>query len=564
MRKVFVFSLIVAGIRAIKSELANMINQNAQFHASIENLKAVANGFVMQLANMVLPAFIAVVNVLAGLLERIAGLIDYIFGTNIVGMIQQARANASSQIQQSNAQQSAEYSSKVAKAQNKQAKSADKLAKAQKKANAQLLAFDELNVMNAEDAEEAADAVDDYADMMEPIEQPELQTDWTQIPLPDMGLLNGFLSWLDELRNRIATDVEGPFARIREGLNLIKQGIAEVIQGVSTGDWALVWQGLGDIVIGTLYVIEGALDAFLDWLDEATGGRFTGIIQGIEQIIHGLVEVIEGLLRGDLPTFVQGLYDIVDGVVNTVNSLVETIINGVLDLISRFFDYSLGLWDELFNKLEERFPGFKDALEGLKLFIMGGLGVIQGAIEGALVFIRDLVTGSMDALGQIVKGAIDFIVGLFTMDGSMIEQGIKGMLNGVISLLETAINSFLDGALWMLNDVISAVNWATGQNYGYASINWITLPRLAQGAVIPPNREFMAVLGDQTSGNNIEAPESLLRQIVSEESGNAQLVTLLTQILQAVQNGHTLQCDGVTLAKVVNDRNAAGYKLYGW
>lgn len=45
------------------------------------------------------------------------------------------------------------------------------------------------------------------------------------------------------------------------------------------------------------------------------------------------------------------------------------------------------------------------------------------------------------------------------------------------------------------------------------------IPMLAQGAVIPPNREFMAVLGDQKYGNNIETPEALLRQIVREESG---------------------------------------------
>lgn len=43
------------------------------------------------------------------------------------------------------------------------------------------------------------------------------------------------------------------------------------------------------------------------------------------------------------------------------------------------------------------------------------------------------------------------------------------------------------------------------------------IPKLAQGAVIPPNREFMAVLGDQKSGTNIEAPADLIRQIVREE-----------------------------------------------
>lgn len=46
------------------------------------------------------------------------------------------------------------------------------------------------------------------------------------------------------------------------------------------------------------------------------------------------------------------------------------------------------------------------------------------------------------------------------------------------------------------------------------------IPYLAEGAVIPPHAPFYAVLGDQQNGMNLEAPESLLRQIVREESGN--------------------------------------------
>lgn len=46
------------------------------------------------------------------------------------------------------------------------------------------------------------------------------------------------------------------------------------------------------------------------------------------------------------------------------------------------------------------------------------------------------------------------------------------------------------------------------------------IPKLATGAVIPPNAEFMAVLGDQKNGKNLEAPEGLIRQIFREESRN--------------------------------------------
>lgn len=75
-------------------------------------------------------------------------------------------------------------------------------------------------------------------------------------------------------------------------------------------------------------------------------------------------------------------------------------------------------------------------------------------------------------------------------------------------------------------------------------------PRLATGAVIPPNREFMAVLGDQRSGNNIEAPEELIRKIVREESGGGN-TQLLQAILEAIRAGHVIMVDRQVLGKTV-------------
>ena len=46
------------------------------------------------------------------------------------------------------------------------------------------------------------------------------------------------------------------------------------------------------------------------------------------------------------------------------------------------------------------------------------------------------------------------------------------------------------------------------------------IPQLAEGAVIPSNAPFMAMLGDQKSGTNIEAPANLIRSILQEEIGN--------------------------------------------
>lgn len=137
------------------------------------------------------------------------------------------------------------------------------------------------------------------------------------------------------------------------------------------------------------------------------------------------------------------------------------------------------------------------------------------------------------------------------------------MVNAVIGTIEWALNGFIGSAVDMANSLIDGANNVPGVWIPHVWAPSISIPRLAGGAAIPPNREFMAVLGDQSSGYNLEAPEGLIRQIVREESGNAQTLALLSQILNAIQSGHTLQCDGYTLAKVVNRRNAINGKIYG-
>lgn len=73
-----------------------------------------------------------------------------------------------------------------------------------------------------------------------------------------------------------------------------------------------------------------------------------------------------------------------------------------------------------------------------------------------------------------------------------------------------------------MNSLIGKVNNVTSK-VGIPSIPTFSvpqIPKLATGAVIPPNAEFMAVLGDQKNGRNLETPENLMRQIVREESGS--------------------------------------------
>lgn len=97
----------------------------------------------------------------------------------------------------------------------------------------------------------------------------------------------------------------------------------------------------------------------------------------------------------------------------------------------------------------------------------------------------------------------------------------KTIMNGLISGVERGINWVLGGVSDMVNGMTGILNKIPGVNIG--RVNWgnVHIPRLAQGAVIPANREFLAVLGDQKRGTNIEAPADLIRQIVREEVKNS-------------------------------------------
>lgn len=229
-------------------------------------------------------------------------------------------------------------------------------------------------------------------------------------------------------------------------------------------------------------------------------------------------------------------------------NVVDGILLGILDAL-----LGIGSWivDNVFKPILD---GFKNAfgihspstvmqeqghyiIEGLLLGITDFLSKIKKKFEE----IRNLVTEKMDNIkssavskvNEMKKGLSDGVERIkesFRSGFSTLVGYVKSPINSIIRF----INNFLYAIQTMQNSFANALNsmsislphWlekltgfsSVGFNVGYWSAPMV--PYLAQGAVIPPNKEFMAVLGDQKSGNNIEAPESLIRRIVREESGN--------------------------------------------
>lgn len=129
-----------------------------------------------------------------------------------------------------------------------------------------------------------------------------------------------------------------------------------------------------------------------------------------------------------------------------------------------------------------------------------------------------------DTIVDKFSNARDTVVDIFTK----IRDTVVSVFNKVISTINGAIGT-INGAISTVESAFSFGPWKVPTPTGSKTIGFKatfprvpTVPYLAKGAVIPPRSEFLAVLGDQKQGNNIETPEALLRKIVREETAGRQ------------------------------------------
>jgi hypothetical protein len=186
------------------------------------------------------------------------------------------------------------------------------------------------------------------------------------------------------------------------------------------------------------------------------------------------------------------------------------------------------VWDWISNKTRRFVEDIGNKLRGLATKMTTIWGNIKASAHQKWNAIWSTVSGFVER----IKNAI---VDKFTSAKNTVVNVFNGMRDAIRSVLNNII-SVVNGAISKVNGVISAVEsafsfgpWKVPTPFGSKTIGFKatfprvpTVPYLAKGAVIPPRSEFLAVLGDQKQGNNIETPEALLRKIVREETAGRQ------------------------------------------
>ncbi len=310
----------------------------------------------------------------------------------------------------------------------------------------------------------------------------------------------------------------------------------------------------GGIIVSVLEKLAEKLTELGDWLSEHKDGVEDFVLILTSFAIAWAVVTAAVALWNAIGTIASAVTTAFGAAVSFLTSPVTLVIIAIGALIA-IVVLCVKHWDEIKEAASKAWDWIKEkwhaagewfntnVVEPIKNFFTNLGDSIKNAFSAAWEWIKGVWNKASSWVNDTVivpianffSGLWDSIKKTFTTAFDFIKTAFKNHVNGWISIVENFINFFIK-AINLLIKGLNKINfdipdWVPsigGKTFGFdiKEVPKVSIPRLATGAVIPPNAEFAAILGDQKHGRNLEAPESLIRQIVKEESG-ANLTVIL-------------------------------------
>lgn len=354
------------------------------------------------------------------------------------------------------------------------------------------------------------------------------------------------------ISNFVNTIVESLYVFITETeWDKIGESLGETLSNAWTGiDWAKAGETLGEYFKAFFDFVGKAIEA-VDWW--AVGESVKDFLVGIDWagVADSFFEAV-GAAFGGLAAFLGGL--IAEGVVSAAEyfqdkiedaggNVVEGILVGIAEALVGIGDW---IKEHIFNPF---INGFKKAFEihspSKVMSEMGGF----------------IVSGLLDGLKEKWKSVVDWI----TEKINWLKDKLSGIAGKVTSAFTGGWNSSAKSGSRSTLFSTPAVSTPYAANPAFAALSTAPIPKLATGAVIPANKEFLAVLGDQKHGTNIEAPLEMI-----EQANKKGFLEILNQFGlpsggggQEINLNLTVECEGYQLLHLMRKLNMEYFKQTG-
>lgn len=356
------------------------------------------------------------------------------------------------------------------------------------------------------------------------------QSGLTSALVPDTdAILPGWENLTGKVQELIEPLKHINFTPAIEGARRALKALEPVLNAVTQAvEWA--WHNL--LVPVAQWAAENVLPAFLEVLTTA----LETLGQVIEEVRPTLTWLWENFLQGLAQWYgekiikdIEAMGEKFRGFGDTVRSYIPTI-----ESITQKIDEILGLgedlrtdvslWEQIMEKI---LPAISTISLGMAA-LPGPMGMVLSVLASFLPALQD-VTGGFSGMQSGAQGALEAIKGMlgglwdFTQEKVLTptETGTKSFLNKVIGFFEGSIKGISGaynkmfaglGANFENIETVAPSIGSAARSIKLAALPTPSIPRLAQGAVLPANKPFMAVVGDQKHGTNVEAPLSTIQE----------------------------------------------------
>lgn len=519
-KRVFIFTMITKALRAMRKMLLSTIGADKQMSTSLAQIRGNLISAFAPIYNYILPAIRTLLAWLAKLTAVVSVFINSLFGKTA------SQADAS------------------AKALYNQASATEAAGDAAEKAKKQLSGLDEMNRWESNDSSGGGGGGSsgiapkfDLSDQVDTGKIGKIAAVVRELSPYVAAVAAGFAAW------KIGKKFLGNLSKAKQ-LALAVAGA--VLMAINVADMlknGINFDNLTGYIIGAAAAVTGLGLAF-----GVLGGAITAIVAGLVLLgvairdvikngfnnknltaitvalltIGGAIAIITGAW---IPLLIAAIAAVVVWIVAKWTSIKEWISKTISSIDAAFEQFLANVEEGVAAAVDwviEKWTAVKDWFSGLWEKVSSGAVAAWDGIKSAFKSVPEWFQSKFRDAWQKVKDVFSTGGRIWSGIKEGIESTFRTVVNAIIRGMNTIIAVPFNRINFMLNMIRNAsfLGISPFQNlWGVNPLPVPQIPMLARGAVIPANRQFLAVLGDQRNGNNLEAPESLLRQIVREEAG---------------------------------------------
>ena len=481
-KRVFIFTMITKALRTMRKMLLSTIGADKQMSTSLAQIRGNLISAFAPIYNYIFPAIRTLLAWLAKLTAVVSVFINSLFGKTA------SQADAS------------------AKALYNQASATEAAGDAAEKAKKQLSGLDEMNRWESNDSSggggggsSGAAPKFDLSDQVDTGKIGKIAAVVRELSPYVAAVAAGFAAW------KIGKKFLGNLSKAKQLALAVAGAVLMAINVVDMLKNGINFDNLTGYIIGAAAAVTGLGLAF-----GVLGGAITAIVAGLVLLGVAIRDATKnGFNNKNLTAITVALLTIGGAIAIITGAWIPLLIAAIAAVVvwivakwTSIKDWFSGLWEKVASGAVAAWDGIKSAFKSVPEWF-------QRKFRDAWQKVKDVFSTG----GRIWSGIKEGIENTFR---TVVNAIIRGM-NTIIAVPFNKINS-------MLNTIRNAsfLGISPFQNmWGVNPLPVPQIPMLARGAVIPANRKFLAVLGDQQNGNNLEAPESLLRKIVREEAGGA-------------------------------------------